>query len=399
MDQGSRQLRFRDPRHVANVARRRGVFPSTLTGILAPEDLAAVRREIGAWPGYAPTPLRRLDGLAGRFGLGAIHYKDESRRFALESFKALGGALAVERLLTRLWAEVGRPEPFAAFAAGVAVTCATDGNHGRSVAWGARRCGCRCRIYIHATVSAGRRRAIEHFGAEVVRIEGNYDDSVRRAAEDAAAHGWHVVSDTSYPGYTEIPKDVMRGYMLMAAEAFDALAEPPSHVAVQGGVGGVAAAVLAVAWQRFADARPRFLVVEPEKAACIAASLAVGERVAVAGDLDTVMAGLACGEVSLVAWEILRQGVDDALVVHDDDAVDLMRLLADPIPGDPPLVAGESATCGLAGVLAAAERPALAAALGLDRTSRVLVFGTEGATDPDLYAELVGRRAQEIAVP
>jgi diaminopropionate ammonia-lyase len=187
--------------------------------------------------------------------------------------------------------------------------------------------------------------------------------------------------------------------MLMAAEAFDAMAEPPTHVAVQGGVGGLAAAVLAVAWQRFGAARPRFLVVEPERAACIAASLEAGERVAVGGDLATVMAGLACGEVSLLAWEILARGVDDALVVDDAAAVDVMRLLAFPAAGERAIVAGESATCGLAGVLAATERPALATALGLDRASRVLVFGTEGATDLALYERLVGRPAEEIQAP
>jgi diaminopropionate ammonia-lyase len=219
---------------------------------------------------------------------------------------------------------------------------------------------------------------------------------VRRADEDARANGWHVVSDTSYPGYTEIPKDVMRGYTAMAAEAFDALDEPPTHIAVQGGVGGVAAAVLATAWQRWGAARPRFLVVEPERAACIALSLDAGERVAVEGDLDTLMAGLACGEVSLLAWEILVRGVDDALVIDDAAAVDVMRLLAFPDGADAPIVAGESATCGLAGVLAAAEGPELAAALGLGRESRVLVFGTEGATDPELYEDLVGRPPEEI---
>jgi diaminopropionate ammonia-lyase len=396
MDRAEPARRFADPRHVANLARREGAYPETLAAVLAPGDLVDARAAIASWPGYAPTPLRALDGLARGFGLGAVLYKDESRRFALESFKALGGALAVQRLLDRLWRDAGRPEPVADFARGVTVTCATDGNHGRSVAWGAARFGCRCRIYVHATVSEGRKRAIERFGAEVVRTEGNYDDSVRRADADARAHGWHVVSDTSYPGYTEIPKDVMRGYMLMAAEAFDALAAPPTHVAVQGGVGGVAAAVLATAWQRYGAARPRFLVVEPARAACIAASLEAGERMAVDGDLDTLMAGLACGEVSLLAWEILEAGVDDALVVDDAAAVDVMRMLAAPEGGDPPVVAGESATCGLAGVLAARERPALAAALGLDHDSRVLVFGTEGATDPALYAELVGRPAEEI---
>jgi diaminopropionate ammonia-lyase len=382
-------MRFATFTHVANARVCRRPYPAALDAVLALADLDAARREIAAWPGYAPTPMLDLVGLARRHGLGAVHYKDESRRFALKSFKALGGALAVARLVRGLAASGLRSDE-------ITVCCATDGNHGRSVAWGAQRAGCRCRIYIHATVSDGRKRAIEAFGAEVVRTSGNYDDSVREAAADAAANGWHVVSDTSYPGYTEIPKDVMRGYMVMAAEAFDALAAPPTHIAVQGGVGGVAAAVLAVAWQRWGADRPRFVVVEPERAACIAASVAAGERRTVPGDLDTLMAGLACGEVSLLAWAILEAGCDDVLVVDDDAAVAVMRELAAPAPEDPPVVAGESATCGLAGLLAAVERAEARLALGLGPTSRVLVFGTEGDTDEQLYRDLVGRTAEEV---
>ncbi|MFW5680510.1 MAG: diaminopropionate ammonia-lyase [Pseudomonadota bacterium] len=379
-------MTFSDPTLVRNPNVRHGPYPAALHPILDARALEDAREAITAWPGYAPTPLVRLRALARSHGLAALHYKDERTRFGLESFKALGGAYAVQRLLARLGRDPRE----------VTVTCATDGNHGRSVAWGAQRFGCRCRIYIHATVSEGRRRAIEAFGAEVVRTPGTYDDSVRQAAADAAAQGWTVVSDTSYPGYTDIPKDVMAGYMLMADEAFEALPEPPTHIAVQGGVGGVAAAVLATSWLRWGEARPRFVVVEPVRAACIAPSLEAGERRPATGDLDTLMAGLACGEVSLLAWDILRAGCHAALVIEDDDAVALMRRLADPLPGDPPLVAGESATCGLAGLLAARARPALARALGLDATSRVLVFGTEGATDPDLYRELVGRPAEEV---
>ena len=379
-------MRFAHLIHHPNRAIVQGRYPRDLESILGPESLEQARRTIEAWPGYAPTRLLTLPGLARSHGLGAIDYKDEATRFGLKSFKALGGAYAVERLLDRL----GLPPHE------VTVACATDGNHGRSVAWGARRFGCRCRIYIHATVSDARRRAIEAFGAEVVRTPGNYDDSVRRAAADAAANGWHVVSDTSYPGYVDIPKDVMAGYMVMAEEAFAALAQPPTHIAVQGGVGGVAAAVLATSWLRWGEARPRFVVVEPARAACIAPSLDAGERRAAAGDLETLMAGLACGEVSLLAWEVLKAGCHDALVIDDAAAVTVMRALAEPAAGDPPVVAGESATCGLAGLLAARERPEVATALGLGPQSRVLVFGTEGDTDEALYRDLVGRSAEEV---
>ncbi len=358
-------------------------YDAALSAILDAEGYEAARREIASWPGYAPTPLRSLPGLAREAGLGAVWYKDEAERFGLNSFKALGGAYAVRRLVGNRGSDI-------------TVCTATDGNHGRSVAWGARTCGCRAVIYIHATVSEGRKEAMEAFGAEVRRVAGNYDDSVRQAAADADENGWFVVSDTSYEGYREIPKDVMHGYAVMAEEAIAQLPAAPSHVFVQGGVGGLAAAILAPFWWRFGAARPRFVVVEPETAACLYASAEAGRPAVVAGDLDTVMAGLAAGEVSLLAWEILEAGADGFMTVNDESARVLMRRLAEGLDGDPPIVAGESAVAGLAGALAAREDPAMRDQLGLGPESRVLVFGTEGATDPALYEAIVGRPAEAV---
>nr|WP_260467495.1 diaminopropionate ammonia-lyase [Pandoraea apista] len=284
------------------------------------------------------------------------------------------------------------------------VTCATDGNHGRSVAWGAQRFGCQCVIYVHATVSQGRVDAISHYGAEVVRTAGNYDDAVRQAAEDAARLGRFVVSDTSYPGYMDVPKDVMQGYAVMADEALrqfrDEAGQLPTHVFLQGGVGGLAAAVLAHFWETLetrGESRPRFIVVEPDKAACLFESARAGKPVAVHGDLDTVMAGLACGEVSLLAWEILRPGAQAFLTIDDESALETMRILAQGRFGDAPMVAGESAVAGLAGCLGAAADGASRAELGLDASSRVLVFGSEGATDPALFEKIVGKPAEAVA--
>ena len=367
------------------IARSRSdrAYDEALSAILDPEGYEAARHEIASWPGYAPTPLRSLPGLAREAGLGAVWYKDEAERFGLNSFKALGGAYAVRRLVGDRGADI-------------TVCTATDGNHGRSVAWGARTCGCRAVIYIHATVSEGRKEAMEAFGAEVRRVAGNYDDSVRQAASDATANGWFVVSDTSYDGYLEIPRDVMHGYAVMAEEVIAQLPSAPSHVFVQGGVGGLAAAILAPFWWRLGAARPRFVVVEPETAACLYASAEAGRPAVVPGDLDTVMAGLAAGEVSLLAWEILEAGADGFMTVNDESARVLMRRLAEGRDGDPPVVAGESAVAGLAGALAAREDPAMRGHLGLGPESRVLVFGTEGATDPALYEEIVGRPAEAV---
>ncbi|WP_181705532.1 diaminopropionate ammonia-lyase [Chthonobacter rhizosphaerae] len=382
-----------------------GSYTPAMQAILSDAGLAAARATITGWPGYAPTPLVALPGLASRLGVGSIAYKDEGGRFGLGSFKALGGAYAVSRLLA---AEVERRSgvrpTVAALLSGahadavgsVTVACATDGNHGRSVAWGARLFGCRCVIFIHATVSDGRRAAIAAFGAEVRRTAGNYDDSVRTAQETATAEGWFVVSDTSYPGYRDVPKDVMQGYELMALEAFEALEAPPTHIFLQTGVGGMAAAVAALAWRRFGADRPKIVLADPEKAACFVESLAAGRPVAVHGDLDTMMAGLACGEVSELAWEILATGADAVVRLPDAAAIAAMRLLADAPFGDRPVVAGESAVAGLAALAASLKDPAAAAALGLGPTARVLVFGTEGDTDPDLYQSLVGQPAAAV---
>ncbi len=383
-------------------------YHDELRAVLNETGLEVARAEIAAWPGYAPTPLIALPGLAAAAGFAELWYKDEGPRFRLGSFKALGGAYAVCRLLRRQVAErIGCADvSTAALLSGeyreilsdITVCTATDGNHGRSVAWGARSFGCRCVIYIHATVSEGRKRAMEDLGAVVQRVSGNYDDSVHRIAADAETNGWFVVSDTAYEGYADIPRDVMHGYMVMADEAIAQLPDgaPPSHIFLQGGVGGLAAAVCATFWLRYGSARPRHFVVEPERAACIFESVKAGRRVTVTGALDTVMAGLAAGEVSLLAWEILRAGVEGFMTVPDHTAEALMRLLADGVGSDPPVVAGESAVAGLAGALGSLSDPALAKRIGLGPESRVLVFGSEGATDAELYQEIVGRAPEDV---
>lgn len=360
--------------HRANPKLRPGAYGPRQSAVLNRDAFALARAEIAGWPGYSPTPLVALPDIARAAHVGAVHYKDESGRFGLGSFKALGGAYAVLRQIRA----AGRP------AKEIVVTCATDGNHGRSVAWGAQRFGCGCVIYIHETVSEGRARAIAAYGAEIRRVPGTYDDAVRQAARDAAANGWIVVSDTSYPGYTDIPRDVMQGYAVMVDEALSALERPPTHVFIQAGVGGLAAAVCGHLWETLGDVRPRVIVVEPDRAACLFESARQGKASNIGGALDTAMAGLACGETSLLAWEILEEGASDFLTVTDDAAFAAMRLLA------PEIVAGESAVAGLAGLLGAAARPAIAQALGLEASSRVLLFGSEGDTDPDLYRKIVG---------
>ncbi|WP_149539974.1 diaminopropionate ammonia-lyase [Siccirubricoccus phaeus] len=355
------------------------------------------REEIASWPGYAPTPLLPLPDVAAAARVASVHYKDEAGRFGLGSFKALGGAYAVMRLLQVELAKrnIAPSATAAELAEGrykdatqaITVTCATDGNHGRSVAWGAQRFGARCVIFVHQHVSQGRRDAIAAYGASIRVVPGTYDDSVREAQKTAEKEGWFVVSDTSYPGYTEVPRDVMQGYRVMAEEAAEALPAPPTHVFVQGGVGGVAAAVSAQMRARYGEKPPKLVVVEPEAAACLLASAEAGAPTAIEGELDTLMAGLACGEPSLLAWQELERAGFAFMAVPDAAAVDAMKLLA---ARTPRVVAGESAVAGLAGLLLAARDGFGRAALELAEDSRVLLFGTEGATDPALYAKLVG---------
>ncbi|MBL8696786.1 MAG: diaminopropionate ammonia-lyase [Alphaproteobacteria bacterium] len=358
---------------------RTNAYPAALKPILSLAAEAAARREIASWPGYAPTPLRALDWLARELGVAGVDFKEEQHRFGLRSFKALGGAYAVKKLAR------------AANGAKLTVCCATDGNHGRSVAWGAREAGCACVIYVHEHVSEARAEAIRAYGAEVRRVAGNYDDSVRKAAADAAAAGWTVVSDTSWEGYTEIPKDVMQGYGVMVAEALEQ-GGVPTHVFVQGGVGGIAAATVAHLWERFGPQRPRVVVVEPDKADCLTRSAEAGRITQLTGDLDTIMAGLSCGEPSPLAWAILDPGADAFMAIGDDTIAPAMRALA-----DHGVVGGESGVAGMAGLVAVAKDPAMRTTLRLDAGARVLLFGTEGGTDPALYEQLVGRDAEAVS--
>ena len=318
-----------------------------LQEILCLKRAHEARSHIALWAGYAPTPLLSLATLAARAGVAQILYKDEGYRFGLKSFKALGGAYAVDRLVAKRGKD------------GLTVTCATDGNHGRAVAWGARRAGIKSVIYVHEGVSEGRAEAIRSFGATVVREGSNYDASVRASTLAAAANGWQIVSDTSWPGYEDVPRDVMQGYAVLGLEAAEQGADP-THIFIQGGVGGVAAAILSYTWETLGSKRPILVVVEPENAACLLASVQRGIITNVEGDLDTIIAGLACGEPSILAWRILSPGADAFMAIPDSDAISAMRDLA-----HLKIVGGELGVAGLAGFFRVAADPETRAALDI----------------------------------
>ena len=373
-----------------------------LLGLAAADE---VERFLRARDGAAPTPLRALPGLAAELGVGAIHLKDEGHRLGLGSFKALGGGYAVMRLVLEAAARAfGRAmdvEDLARadvreVAAGMTFACATDGNHGRSVAQGAQSLGARSVIFVHAGVSDERVAAIARFGAQMIRVPGSYDDSVREAARVAAARGWTIVSDTAWPGYERIPGLVMQGYVAISREALRELPAPPTHVFVQAGVGGIAAATAGHLALALGEARPTFIVVEPARAACLFESARAGHIVTLEPGEPTIMAMLECYEPSLSAWRILARAADAFMTVDEEEAVSAMNRLARPPGGDPRIVAGESGGVGLAGLMAAMRHAESRAALRLDRASRIFVINTEGATDPGRYRELVGLAPEAV---
>ena len=325
---------------------------------------------IQGWDGYEPTPCVDLADIARDCGLETVTYKHEGPRFGLGSFKALGGAYAVEFL--------NRQSP------GQTYVSATDGNHGRSVAWGARRVGAPCKIYIHHEVSPYREAAIASYGADVIRVAGDYDDAVDACRNDAAENGWTIVSDTSWDGYNDTPKYVMAGYGVMIEELTVQLAAPPTHVFLQGGVGAFAAAMIAAMRYKWPRLRPRLISVEPRRAPCLFESAKAGRPVTAPVEIESIMAGLSCGAPSPLAWKILGAAMTDFVLIPDVIIPPTMRRLA-----RAGVEGGESGVSGLAALLALCGHDRLREAAGLTGNSRVLLFGTEGITDPDIYRRIM----------
>lgn len=372
---------------------------------LGVEGADEVERFLAIRENHRQTPLRALPRLAAETGVGAILVKDEGHRLGLCSFKALGGAYAVVRLVLeeaghRLERPVGYQDlaspQVRAIASAMTFACATDGNHGRSVAQGAQLVGARAAIFVHGGVSDERVTAIERFGAEIIRVRGTYDDSVATAARVSAERGWSVVSDTSWPGYERVPSLVMQGYTAIVREALRQMPEPPTHLFIQAGVGGVAAALAGHFEVVLGARRPKVVVVEPALSACIFATAAAGHPTKVAHGAPTVMAMLECYEPSPIAWRVLSRLGDAFMTVEDEEAIAAMNRLARPLGSDPAIVAGESGCAGLAGLLNVAGDEGARHVLELGATSRILIVNTEGATDPARYQELVGLSPEEV---
>jgi len=395
---------------IANKRAARTPYPTGLKAILSIDAAHESRDWLSAWRELsdAPTPLYEWPGIAAQLGVANVSVKDESVRSALGSFKALGAPIALVRLVMRLWPQSHLDTrkllhgEYAELLKGFTAISATDGNHGRALAAAAQSVGCRCVIVLHVNVSMEREAAIAAYGAEIVRIKGNYDESVEEAARLAEVNAWHVVSDTSYEGYEDIPRDVMQGYGTIAAEIVEQVGANPgrpspfTHVLLQGGVGGLAAGIVSYLWEFHAQSRPRFVVVEPEQADCLYQSALQGRPAKATGSVDSVMAGLACGETSPLAWRFLQPGIDHFLTITDTEAIAAMRLAAAGSAGDVPIVMGESGAAGLAGLVALCADKEMASSVGLDAHSRILLVNTEGATAPSVYEQLAGEPASEV---
>lgn len=386
----------------------RADYPAELSAIMNIAQAHQSREWLSSWRGIHrnATPLYDLPDAAARCQVGRLCLKDESVRSPLGSFKALGAPIALVRQILRLHPDfepaailTGR---YAQALRGHTVISATDGNHGRGLAAAAQDAGYRCVIVLHAHVSPEREQAIAAYGADIVRIAGNYDESVHEATRLAAAHGWQVIADTSYDGYEDIPRDVMQGYGAIAEEIVEQTSAQRgragafTHVFLQGGVGGMAAGLASYFWEYHGPQRPRFISVEPAQADCLLQSAIQGRPAKATGTVDSVMAGLACGETSPLAWRFLQPCVDAFMTIEDEQAIEAMRTLAQGSERDTPIVAGESGVAGLAALEWLRSDPQRSEQVGLTAESRVLIISTEGATAPREYTRLVGQSAEQV---
>jgi len=344
---------------------------------LSEQEIDDAYSSISKWEGYTPTPLISLNKLSKELNLNKIFYKDENKRFDLKSFKALGGAYAVEKVTK------GNKD--------IIVSTATAGNHGRSVAWGARRLGLKCKIFISEFVSDARGQAMADLGADVVKVKGNYEKSLIECIKQSTENNWQIVQDVAWKDYMTVPKYTMAGYTVMMKEIVDQINnEKISHIILQAGVGGMAGAMVA-GIARYLDYIPVTLVVEPDSAACVLESIKTGKIEKIDIKRESLMGGMSCGEVSLVPWEILRNSVKHCISLPDDDIANTMKLLGNSSFSDEKIIAGENSAPGVISLITSCEDHNIKENLQLNKKSNVLVIGCEGDTDKEMYKKLINQ--------
>ncbi|MDA7806098.1 diaminopropionate ammonia-lyase [Candidatus Pelagibacter sp.] len=337
---------------------------------------------ISSWDNYAPTPLVKLNKLNDELKFKNIYYKDEDKRFDLKSFKALGGAFAVYKIASEK--------------KNITVSTATAGNHGRSVAWGAQRLGLNCKIFISEFVSESRAEAMRNLDADVIRVKGNYDNSLKECIEQSNKNNWEIVQDVSWEGYKEVPKLIMAGYTIMVKEIIDEIDKNSiTHVFLQAGVGGMAAAMIA-GFAKLSKTIPQFIIVEPENADCVFQSIKNNKPTTVDIEKETVMGGMSCGDVSSIAWEILKNSANYCLTIPDEAISTAVALLAEKRLSNEKIIGGECAVPGVIALIGAFNNKEYIDKLKLNTESNILLFGCEGLTDNAMYQKLLSDGLQKI---
>ena len=346
-----------------------------ILSVLPKHDIDVAYKIISRWDNYFPTPLISLNKLSEKLKLNKIFYKDESKRFHLKSFKALGGSYAVEKVTK------GNKE--------IVISTATAGNHGRSVAWGSKKLGLKCKIFISEYVSESRAEVMRNFGADVIRVKGNYENSLNECIKQSNQNNWQIVQDVAWQDYKLIPKLTMAGYSVMMKEISEQINNQQiSHVILQAGVGGMAAAMVA-GIARYLNHVPKIIIVEPESAACVLESIKTGKIEKISIEKESLMGGMSCGEVSLVPWQILKNSVSHCVTVSDDYISKTVKFLANCEFSDEKIIGGECSTPGIISLVGLCNDVKIRKNINLNEDSNVLLFGCEGDADEELYQKLL----------
>ena len=336
---------------------------------------------ISSWPSYKPTPLTSLNKLSKSINLKNIFYKDESKRFGLKSFKALGGAYAVEVISKNK--------------KNITISTAPAGNHGKSVAWGSQRLGLKCKIFISEFVSEYRANEMKKLGADVIRVNGNYEESLKECLDQSKKHNWKIVQDVAWENYELVPKLTMAGYSVMIKEIASQTNEYITHVFLQAGVGGMAAGAIAGIAKYFKRI-PKIVIVEPETADCVLKSIENGFIKKIEIKKESIMGGMSCGEVSLVPWKIIKSSVNLCLSISDDNIAKTVAMLSNCNFGNKKIIGGECSAPGIISLIASCNNNSIKEKLNLDKNSNILLIGCEGDADKNLYNKLISEGMKQI---
>ena len=345
--------------------------------------LSNAHKNISTWKGYRPTPLLSLNKLNKSLKLNNIFYKDESKRFHLKSFKALGGAYAVEKISR------GKKN--------IIISSATAGNHGRSVAWGAKRLGIKCKIFVSQYVSNSRIKEIKKFGAEVIRVKGDYENSLNKCKKLSKKNNWKIVQDFATRDYKLVPRLTMAGYSIMIKEISKQTKQYITHIFLQAGVGGMAAGVVAGVAKYF-QRIPKIIIVEPDRADCVLQSIESKKLKKIKIKKESIMGGMSCNEMSYIPWQILKKTSNYCVSVSDKNVAKTIAMLKDKKLSKNAIIGGECSTPGIISLIGICNNSYIKKLTEINEKSNVLIIGCEGNADIKLYKQLLskGRKIKSI---